>query len=91
MKEINSALANYVNKKITGEEFLQIYNDFIIEFNTFSEVINKKQPGARGYNQKELLNYRNKLKETIKKSFNPSGLGLKILTPQQCLLDCQYF
>ena len=45
--------------------------------------MNKKQPGARGPNQKELLNYGNKLKEIIGKYFNPSKSGLKILTPQQ--------
>ena len=45
--------------------------------------MNKKQPGAKGPNQKDLLNYRNELKEIIKKSFNPSGSGLKILIPQQ--------
>ena len=45
--------------------------------------MNKKQPGIRGPNQKELLDYRNELKEIVGKSFNPSGSGLKILTPQQ--------
>ena len=45
--------------------------------------MNKKQPGAKGPNQKELLNYRNEFKKIIEKSFNPSGSGLKILTPQQ--------
>ena len=45
--------------------------------------MNKKQPGAKGPNQKDLLNYRNELKEIIKKSFHPSGSGLKILIPQQ--------
>ena len=47
--------------------------------------MNKKQPGNRGPNQKELLNYGNELKEIVGKSFNPSGSGLKILTPQQIL------
>ena len=45
--------------------------------------MNKKQPGARDPNQKELLNHGNKLKEIIGKFFNPSGSGLKTLTPQQ--------
>ena len=58
-KEINNALAN---KKITENEFLQIYNVFINNFDQFSEVINKKAPGARGPNQKTLLNYGNELK-----------------------------
>ena len=62
---------------------MQIYNDFINEFDKFSEVINKKQPSARGPNQKMLLNYGNELKKVIGKSFNPSGSGLKILTTQQ--------
>ena len=48
-KKINNALAN---KKVTGNEFLQIYNVFINKFDEFSEVINKKAPGARGPNQK---------------------------------------
>ena len=82
-KEINSALANYVNKKIMGEEFLQIYNVFINDFDKFSEVMNKKALGVKGPNQKRLLDYGNELKEIIEKSFNPSGSGLKILTPQQ--------
>ena len=47
--------------------------------------MNKKQPGARGPNEKELLDYGNELKKIIKKSFNPSGSGLKILMPQQML------
>ena len=46
--------------------------------------MNKKAPGAKGPNQKELLNYGNELKKKIVgKSFNPSGSGLKVLTPQQ--------
>ena len=45
--------------------------------------MNKKPPGARGPNQKKLLDYGNELKKTIGKSFNPSGSGLKILIPQQ--------
>ena len=45
--------------------------------------MNKKQPGSRGPNQKELLNYGNELKEIVGKSFNPVGSGLRILTPQQ--------
>ena len=82
-KEIDSALANYNNKTITGEEFLQIYNDFINTFDKFSKIMNKKQLGTRGPNQKKLLDYGKKLKEIIGKSFNPSGSGLKILMPQQ--------
>ena len=81
-KEINNALAN---KKITENEFLEIYNVFINKFDEFSEVINKKAPGARGLNQTKLLNYGNELKKIIEKSFNPSGSGLKILNKQQML------
>ena len=55
-RKTNNALAN---KKITENEFLQIHNVFINSFDPFSEVINKKAPGARGSNQKKLLNYRN--------------------------------
>ena len=62
---------------------MQIYNVFINKFDEFSEVINKKAPGARGPNQKELLNYGNELKKIIEKSFNISGSGLKILNEQQ--------
>ena len=87
-KEINNALTN---EKITGNEFLQIYNVFINKFDEFSKVMNKKAPGARGHNQKKLLDYGNELKKIIGKSFNPSGPGLKILTPQQMFLDCQCF
>ena len=83
MKEINSALAKYVNKTITGDEFLQIYYVFINVFDKFSKVMNKKKLGAKGSNKKTLLNYGNELKKVIEKSFNPSGAGLKILTPQQ--------
>ena len=49
----------------------------------FSKVMNTKQPGSRGPNKKELLNYGNELKEIVGKSFNPVGSGLKILTPKQ--------
>ena len=84
-KEINSALANYDIKEITKDKFLQINNVFINKFDKLSEVMNKKQPGTRGPNQKELLDYGNELKKIIEKSFNPSGSGLKILTPQQML------
>ena len=51
-KEINRALANYVNKTITGDEFLKIYNVFINDFDKFSKVMNKKKLGAKGPNQK---------------------------------------
>ena len=81
-KEINNALAN---EKITEYEFLQIYNAFINKFDQFSEIINKKAPGARGPNQKKLLNYGNELKKFIEKSFNLSGSGLKILNNKQIL------
>ena len=47
--------------------------------------MHKKAPGARGPNQKKLLDYGNELKKIVGKSFNPSGSGLKILTPQQIL------
>ena len=64
---------------------MQIYNVFINKFDQFSEVINKKASGARGPNQKKLLNYGNELNKIIKKSFNPSGSRLKILNNQQML------
>ena len=83
-KEINNALAN---KKITGNEFLQIYNVFINKFDEFSKVMNKKAPGGRGPNKKKLLDYGNELKKIVGKSFNPSVSGLKILTLQQMLAN----
>ena len=83
MRKINNAIIDYIDRKINSEEFLKIYNAFISEFDNFSKVMNKKQPGSRGPNQKELLNYGNELKEIAGKSFNPLGSGLKILTPQQ--------
>ena len=61
---------------------LQIYNVFINDFDKFSKVMNKKQPGTKGPNQKHLLNYGNELKKIVER-LNPSGSGLKILTPQQ--------
>ena len=82
-KEINKALINYDDKTITPDEFLQMYNVFINDFDKFSKVTSKNKLSAMGPNQKELLNYGNELKKVIKKSFNPSGSGLKILTPQQ--------
>ena len=84
-KKINEALINYNDGTITQDQFLQIYNVFINDFDNFSKVIKKKQPGARGPNQKKLLNYGNELKKIIGKSFNPSGSRFKILTPQQML------
>ena len=88
-KKFNNGIINYLNKKITQDEFLQMYNVFINDFDNFSKVMNKKQPDTRGPNQKELLNYGNELKEIVGKSFNPSGSqsgeGIKILTPQQML------
>ena len=62
---------------------MQIYSVFISKSDQFSEVINKKAPGARGPNQKKLLNYGNELKKIIEISFNPLGSGLKILTNKQ--------
>ena len=64
---------------------MQIYNVFINDFDKFSKAIKKKQPRARGPNQKKLLNYGNELKKVIGKSFNPLGSGLKIITPQKML------
>ena len=84
-KNINEALINYNDGTITQDKFLQIYNVFINDFDKFSKVTKKKQPGARGPNQKKLLDYGNELKKVVEKSFNPSGLRLKILTPQQKL------
>ena len=81
-REINKALINYNNKEITLNKFLEIYNVFINDFDKFSKVMNKKQPGAKGPNQKRLLNYGNELKKIVER-LNPSGSGLKILTPQQ--------
>ena len=79
MRKINNGIINYPNRKINGEEFLEIYNIFINDFDNFSKAMNKKQPGSRGPNQKELLNYGNELKEIVGKSFHSSGSGLKIL------------
>ena len=45
--------------------------------------MNKTAPGDRSPNQKKLLDHGNELKKIIGKSFNSSGSGLKILTPQQ--------
>ena len=84
-KNINEALINYNDGTITQDKFLQIYNVFITDFDKFSKVIKKKQSVARGPKQKRLLDYGNELKIVIEKSFNPSGSGLKILTPQQML------
>ena len=84
-KNINEALINYNDGKITQDKFLQIFNVFINDFDKFSKVIKKKQPGARGPNQKKILVDGNELKKVIEKSFNPSGSGQKILTPQQML------
>ena len=83
MEKINNGIINYIDRKINSEEFSKIYNAFISEFDNFSKSMNKKKPGSRGPNQKELLNYGNELKEIVGKSFNPVGSGLKILTPQQ--------
>ena len=58
-KKINKALFDDVDKEITLYDFLQIYDVFINDFNKFSKVMNKKQPGTKGSNQKDLLNYGN--------------------------------
>ena len=68
MKEFNNALTN---KRITENEFLQIYNVFINKFDQFSGVINKKALGARGPNPKKLLNYGNELKKLSKNLLIP--------------------
>ena len=65
-KELNEALINYNNKEISGEDFLQIYDLFINNFDMFSKVMNKKQLGAMGTNQKELLNYGKNFKKLSK-------------------------
>ena len=49
--------------------FCEIYIVFINKFDEFSEVINKKVPGARGPNQKKLLNYENWVKKNYQKIF----------------------
>ena len=46
-KKTNEALINYIDGKITQNKFLQIYNAFVNDFDKFSKVIKKKQPGAR--------------------------------------------
>ena len=55
-KEINKALINYVDKTITPDEFLQMYDVFINGLDEFSKVVNKNKLGAMGPDQKELLN-----------------------------------
>ena len=83
-KNINEALINYNDGTITQDKFLQIYV-FIDDFDKFSKVMKKKHSGARDPKQIKLLDYGNELKKVFEKSFNPSGSGLKILTPQQML------
>ena len=61
-RKINNGINNFIDRKFNSEEFFKIYNTFISEFDNFSKVINKKQPGSRGSNQKELLNHGNELK-----------------------------
>ena len=64
---------------------MQIYNVFINKFDEFSEVISKKAPVLGVLIKKKLLNYGNELKKIIKKSFNSSGSGLKVLNNKQML------
>ena len=47
-KEINKALINYVDKTITPDEFLQMYDVFINGLDQFSKVMNKNKLGAMG-------------------------------------------
>ena len=68
-KEMNKALINYNNKEISREEILQIYNDFINDFDKFSKAMNKKKLGATSPNQEELLNYGKKNKRNYRKIF----------------------
>ena len=63
-KNINEALINYNDGTITQDKFLQIYNVFFNDFDKFSKVIKKKQPGATGSNPKKLLDYGNELKKS---------------------------
>ena len=58
-KNINETLINYNDGTITQDKCLQIYNVFINDFDKFSKVIKKKQPGARGPNKKKSLDYGN--------------------------------
>ena len=44
--------------------------------------MDKKEPGTKGPNQKDLLNYGNEFLKVVER-LNPSGSGLKILIPQQ--------
>ena len=46
-KKINNSLIKYNNKKITGDNFLRIYNVFINDFDKFSKAI-KKSTQASG-------------------------------------------
>ena len=70
---------------ISKYDFSQNYNDSINNFDKFNRVMNKKNSGSRGTNQKKLLNYGNESKKVVEKTFNTSGSGLKILTKQQML------
>ena len=70
---------------------MQTYNTFINKFNKFERIQEKKQLGAKGPNQKELLKYGKELKKVIEKissipSGSQSGKGLKILTAQQMFI-----
>ena len=54
-KKINETLINYIDGKITQNKFLQIYNVFINDFDKFSNIRKKKQPGAGVPNQKKVI------------------------------------
>ena len=41
-KKINNGIINYLNKKVTQDEFLQINNVFINDFDNFSKAMKKK-------------------------------------------------
>ena len=68
-------------KKLLEMNFCK-YILLINKFDEVSEVMNKKAPGARGPNQKNVLDYGNELRKIVGKFFNISGSGLKILIPQ---------
>ena len=54
-EKINEALINYIDGKITQDKFLQVCNVFINDFDKFSKVIKKKEPGARSPNKKKVI------------------------------------
>ena len=76
-EKINSILKKYRDGRYEFPKFIDEYNNYMekFEFKSLIEKRKREKPGAITPNQKDMINYLNKIKDLVQ-DFNPKGKGL---------------